>query len=203
MMNSCPDNASEFELYGIIPYDRINGSYSLILRQLEKHDTMVSIIIGSAEAQSIAIFLEGVELDRPFTHDLFCNVLMDRSIDVEYIVVDDVHEDTYFASMAFNDGTMMDCRPSDAISIAIRLGSPIFINNDVVDSASFEYKNVKGMEKEKTKSSKKGKTPSKKKQKDESLELSINELQKRLDDAIEKEDYESAAKFRDMINKSS
>lgn len=202
MMTNGPDNATEFHIYGIIPYDRVNGSYSLILRENEEHNTMVSIIIGGAEAQSIAIFLEGVDLDRPFTHDLFCNVLMDRSIDVEYIVVDDNHDDTYFASMAFNDGTLIDCRPSDAISIAIRLGSPIFINNDIVDAMSFEYGNVKGMEKEKAKETKKGKTPSKKKQKDESTESSIEELQKRLDEAIQKEDYETAAKLRDLINKS-
>jgi bifunctional DNase/RNase len=80
MITNGPENASEFELYGIIPYDRINGSYSLILRHVEERSTMVSIVIGSAEAQSIAIFLEGVELDRPFTHDLFCNVLMDRNL---------------------------------------------------------------------------------------------------------------------------
>jgi len=202
MITNGPENASEFELYGIIPYDRINGSYSLILRHTEEHSTMVSIVIGSAEAQSIAIFLEGVELDRPFTHDLFCNVLMDRSIDVEYIVVDDVHDETYFASMAFNDGTLVDCRPSDAISIAIRLGSPIFINDNVVDSMSFEYKNVKGMQEEKEETTqKKTKRPSKKKQKDESANLSVEELQKRLEEAIDKEDYETAVKLRDMINR--
>jgi bifunctional DNase/RNase len=202
MITNGPENASEFELYGIIPYDRINGSYSLILRHVEERSTMVSIVIGSAEAQSIAIFLEGVELDRPFTHDLFCNVLMDRSIDVEYIVVDDVHDETYFASMAFNDGTLVDCRPSDAISIAIRLGSPIFINDNVVDSMSFEYKNVKGMQEEKEETTqKKTKRPSKKKQKDESANLSVEELQKRLEEAIDKEDYETAVKLRDMINR--
>jgi bifunctional DNase/RNase len=200
MITNGPENTSEFELYGIIPYDRINGSYSLILRHKEEQSTMVSIIIGSAEAQSIAIFLEGIELDRPFTHDLFCNVLMDRSIDVEYVVIDDVHDETFFASMAFNDGTLVDCRPSDAISIAIRLGSPILINNDVVDSMSFEYKNVKGMEEEPLKE-KKSKRSSKKKQKDELADVGLEDLQKRLEEAIEKEDYETAIKLRDMINR--
>lgn len=201
MMSNGPDNATEFHIYGIIPYDRINGSYSLILRQNDNHNTMISIIIGGAEAQSIAIFLEGVEMDRPFTHDLFCNVLMDKSIDVDYVVVDDNHNDTYFASMAFNDGTLIDCRPSDAISIAIRLGSPIFVNDNIVDSMSFEYKGVKGMDEKPQEEPPKKKKASKKKQKDESLKLSVEELQKRLEDAIEKEDYESAAKFRDIINK--
>jgi bifunctional DNase/RNase len=104
--------------------------------------------------------------------------------------------------MAFNDGTLVDCRPSDAISIAIRLGSPIFINDNVVDSMSFEYKNVKGMQEEKEETTqKKTKRPSKKKQKDESANLSVEELQKRLEEAIDKEDYETAVKLRDMINR--
>jgi bifunctional DNase/RNase len=197
-----PENSTEFYIYGIIPYDRINGSYSLILKDNEDLGTMVCLIIGSAEAQSMAIFLEGVELDRPFTHDLFCNVLMDRSIDVDYIVIDDNHEQTFFASMAFSDGVVTDCRPSDGISIAIRLGSPIFINNDIVDVMSFDYGEVKGMKSSNDEKKEMAKKPSKKKkQKDESLRIDPADLEKRLEEAIEKEDYELAAKLRDQINK--
>lgn len=200
MSENRPDNSTEFYIYGIIPYDRVNGSYSLILKDNEDLGKMVSLIIGSAEAQSIAIFLEGVELDRPFTHDLFCNILMDREIDIEYIVIDDNHDQTFFASMAFSDGIISDCRPSDGISIAIRLGSPIFINNDIVDVMSFEYGNVKGMKSSQTQEEPKKQKATKKKQKDESLSVDKKELEKRLEDAIEKEDYELAAKLRDEIN---
>lgn len=196
-----PENSTEFYIYGIIPYDRINGSYSLILKDNEDLGKMVCLIIGSSEAQSIAIFLEGVELDRPFTHDLFCNVLMDRSIDVDYIVIDDNHEQTFFASMAFNDGVVTDCRPSDGICIAIRLGSPIFINNDIVDIMSFDYGEVKGMKSSNDEQKEVAKKPTKKKQKDESLRIDKADLEKRLEEAIEKEDYELAAKLRDQINK--
>lgn len=197
-----PENSTEFYIYGIIPYDRINGSYSLILKDNENLGTMVCLTIGSAEAQSIAIFLEGVELDRPFTHDLFCNILMDRSIDVDYIVIDDNHEQTFFASMAFSDGVVTDCRPSDGISIAIRLGSPIFINNDIVDVMSFDYGEVKGMKSSNDEKKEMAKKPTKKKkQKDESLRIDPADLEKRLEEAIEKEDYELAAKLRDQINK--
>jgi bifunctional DNase/RNase len=198
MITNVPENASEFELYGIIPYDRINGSYSLILRHTEEQNTMLSIIIGSAEAQSIAIFLEGIDIDRPSIHDLFCNVLMDRSIDVEYVLIDDVHNETFFASMVFNDGTLVNCRPSDAISVAIRLGSPIIINNDVVDSMSFEYRNIKGMKSSNDEQKEAAKKPTRKKKKDESIKIDPADLQKRLQEAIEKEDYELAAKLRDQ-----
>lgn len=205
MNTNRPENATEFQIYGIVPYDRINGSYSLILKDAEGEGIMVSLLIGSPEAQSIAIFLEGVELDRPFTHDLFCNLLMERSIDVDYVVIDDTTDNqTFFASMVFNDGVAMDCRPSDGISIAIRLGSPIFVHNDIVDAMSFDYKNVKGMQEpteEPTEEEPKKKKPQpKKKQKDESLEVSREELEKRMQEAILKEDYELAAQLRDMIN---
>jgi len=204
MNTNRPENATEFQIYGIVPYDRINGSYSLILKDAEGEGTMVSLLIGSPEAQSIAIFLEGVELDRPFTHDLLCNVLMDRSIDVDYVVIDDTDNQTFFASIVFNDGVAMDCRPSDGISIAIRLGSPIFVDNDIVDAMSFDYKNVKGMEdapaEQIEKTPEKKKSQPKKKQKDESLEVSREELKKRMQEAVLKEDYELAAKLGDMIN---
>ena len=196
-----PDDSTEFYIYGIIPYDRINGSYSLILKDNENLGKMVALTRGSHEAQSIAIFLEGAELDRPFTHDLICNIFMDRTIDVDYVVIDDSRETTYFATMAFNDGSTMDCRPSDGISIAIRLGSPIFINNHIMDLMSFEYGNVQGMkESSEPKKTKENKKPSKKK-KEGFNSIDADELKKMLDEAIKKEDYELAAKIRDEISK--
>ena len=200
MMNEeRPEDSTQFYIYGIIPYDKINGSYSLILKDNEELGKMVALTIGGPEAQSIAIFLEGVELDRPFTHDLICNMLMDRSIDVQYVVIDDNHDSTYFATMAFSDGVTMDCRPSDGISIAIRLGSPIFINNHIVDIMSFEYGDVQGMKKSSSPEVKKKKAPQKKK---ESLKsASVEDLEKMLSEAIEKEDYELAAKIRDTLNR--
>ena len=202
MNEARPNNSTQFNIYGIVPYDKINGSYNLILKDTEDLGKMVSIAIGGPEAQSIAIFLEGVEFDRPFTHDLICNIIMDRSVDLEYVVIDDVLEQTYFATMAFSDGIMTDCRPSDGVSVAIRMGSPIFINNDVIDSMSFEYRSVKGIEESnEEKEKEKKKAGSSKKKKNELLSLSKEELDEKLSEAIEKEDYELAAKIRDLISK--
>lgn len=198
-----PDNATEFYIYGIIPYDRINGIYNLILKDNEDLGKMVALSIGSPEAQSIAIFLEGPDMDRPLTHDLLCNILMDREIDVEYVVIDASEGSTFFSTIKFSDGgPTVDSRPSDAISVAIRLGSPIFINNDIVDELAFEVKGVKGMPDSEPKDedvpeSKKTEEKPKKKKK------TIEDLQAELDSAIEKEDYELAAKLRDKIQKKS
>lgn len=201
MMNEeRPFNSTEFYIYGIIPYDKVNGNYSLILKDNEDLGKMVALIIGSPEAQSIAIFLEGPEMDRPLTHDLFCNLLLDRSLDIDYVTIDSTSEDAFFATIVFSDGEPMDCRPSDAISIAIRMGSPIYIQNEIVDLLSFEYTGIPGMKKDEEKKKKKG--PTKNKQKNPSLPaLSLDELEKQLNDAIEKENYELAALVRDEISK--
>lgn len=194
MNANVPQDSTEFQIYGIIPYEKVNGNYSLILRSVEDPDTMVSIVIGSPEAQSIAIFLEGPDLDRPLTHDLFCNILLERGIDVDHVIIDDNSEDLFFASIVFNDGMMADCRPSDGISIAIRLGSPIFIGNNIVDSMSFKHAgwNAKQLEPEEKRKTKKKKTVETKKE-------SIEDLKRQLEEAVEKEDYELAAMLRDRI----
>jgi bifunctional DNase/RNase len=180
MMNEeRPFNSTEFYIYGIIPYDRINGNYSLILKDNEDLGKMVAIVIGSPEAQSIAIFLD---------------FIIERSINVVYVSIDDSIDSTFFATIAFSDGSSMDCRPSDAISIAIRLGSPIFVRNDIVEELSFGVPAIETNDvKQKDDASPKKKKPIKNRKK------SKEELVKLLNDAIEQENYELAANLRDEI----
>lgn len=194
------NDRTEFYIYGIIPYDKVNGNYSLIMKEKDDSGRMVALIIGSPEAQSIAIFLEGPELERPLTHDLVCNLLLERDLDIDYVVIDDTNESTYYASIVFSDGLTLDARPSDAISIAIRIGAPIFIMNDIVEDMHFDYTGVNGMEESKKEPEKK-KKGRKKKPTQEEEGFDMAGLQKELDDAIEKEDYERAANLRDLINK--
>lgn len=194
-----PINSTEFSIYGIIPYDKINGNYSLILKDEEDLNKMVALIIGNPEAQSMAIFLEGTELDRPLTHDLICNILLDRGIDIYWVAIDSSEGDTYFATINFSDGFSIDARPSDAISIAIRLGCPIFINNEIVEQLAFASRSVRGMEQEPD-AVDDNTTPVEKKPKKKSKKT-LDDLQNELNEAIEKEDYELAAKLRDRINK--
>lgn len=191
-----PINSTEFSIYGIIPYDKINGNYSLILRDEEDLGKMAALIIGNPEAQSMAIFLEGTELDRPLTHDLICNILMDRGLDINWVAIDASEGDIFFATIQFSDGFSIDSRPSDAISIAIRLGCPIFINNKIVEQLAFASRSVRGMEQEPNHNdNEKAKKESNKKKKKKTVE----DLQNELNEAIKREDYELAAKLRDKI----
>jgi len=191
------ENKSEFYIYGIIPYDKVNGNYSLILKEKEGEERMVALIIGSPEAQSIAIFLESLEIGRPLTHDLICNILFEKSLDIDEIVIDDGNESTYYASILFSDGLVLDSRPSAAISIAIRMGAPIFITEEIVEKMHFNYDGINGLkEKEKEKG-----PPKKSRKKKQSTEKEIDRetLEKELNDAIDREDYERAAEIRDIL----
>lgn len=193
------ESKSEFYIYGIIPYDKVNGNYSLILKEKEGQERMVALIIGSPEAQSIAIFLESLEIGRPLTHDLICNLLFEKSLDIDAVVIDDGNESTYYASILFSDGLILDSRPSDAISIAIRMGAPILITEEIVEKMHFNYNGVNGMpeeerEKDPPKNTRKKKGATKK-------EIDYKTLEKELNDAIEREDYERAAEIRDILAK--
>lgn len=93
------------------------------------------ILIGSAEAAAIAMHQQGVRPPRPLTHDLLGNVItaLGRSL-VEVRVVD-FREGTFFGELAFDDGTTVSARPSDAIALAVRVEIPVFVAEDVLAEA--------------------------------------------------------------------
>jgi len=96
------------------------------------------IWIGPYEAEAIAIRLQNVEVARPLTHDLLHNVIAEMGGKVSHIVVDDLHSDTFFASIAVGlNGRQLkiDARPSDAIALAVRANVPIFVEENVMAQA--------------------------------------------------------------------
>lgn len=97
------------------------------------------IWIGLLEATAIATELEGVKMARPMTHDLLRNVLGELGAVVERIEITDLRENTYFAVIAVRiEGSeiLIDSRPSDAISLALRTRSPIYVAKAVLDASS-------------------------------------------------------------------
>jgi bifunctional DNase/RNase len=96
------------------------------------------IWIGSAEADAIAIKLQNVELSRPLTHDLLHSVISTLGASVDYIVVSELKEDTFYARLALSiDGVRVDIdsRPSDALALAVRVGAPIYAEEAVLEKA--------------------------------------------------------------------
>jgi bifunctional DNase/RNase len=109
----------------------------IILKDLgDQH--AVPIWIGLVEASAIATELEKIQLSRPMTHDLLKNILDTLEVRVMRIEVNDLRDNTFFASifLGTGGGTLeIDSRPSDAIALALRTGATIFIAQHVIDKA--------------------------------------------------------------------
>ena len=146
---------------------------------------LLPIVIGQWEAQSIAWNMQGIEMQRPLTHDLFKNFLDDADIKMISVTIDNLKENTFYAKIDFDINSdkhiVIDSRPSDAVAIALRMDAPIFVTEDVFDKASVK---IDSDLKDETKE-------------DNSNE--VGELSKELDEAVEREDYEKAALLRDKI----
>jgi len=96
------------------------------------------IVIGMNEAESIALALQSVKLPRPRTHDLMHQILMALGGTLERVIVVDLRESTFYAELELRQGAELlrvDTRPSDAIALAVRTGSPLFIAEHVMDEA--------------------------------------------------------------------
>lgn len=112
----------------------------VLLQETDGERRMLPIFIGQAEATAIALHLEGVDTPRPMTHDLAKDLITILGATLEQVVVTDLRDKTFFAEMHFRVGEreqIVSCRPSDAIAIAVRSESPIYVAADVIDSAGF------------------------------------------------------------------
>ena len=117
--------------------DPITNTPIVILRDKDG-DRVLPIWVGIFEANAIALQIENVTTPRPMTHDLLRNVIQDLKASVDRIVVSDVQDNTYYAMvyLALNGETLaIDARPSDAIALALRTRSPIYVEERVVDHA--------------------------------------------------------------------
>jgi bifunctional DNase/RNase len=111
----------------------------IVLLREREGERYLPIWIGAAEAAAIALSLQGVVTPRPMTHDLMKNILEDLSVQVMRIVVTELRDSTFFATIELNrQGTDFEVssRPSDAIALAVRMAVPIFANEDVLNEAS-------------------------------------------------------------------
>ena len=106
----------------------------------------IPIWVGPSEADAIAIKLQKVSLPRPLTHDLVISLLESLSISIEYVLIESMKDETFFAKIAIKNNdkiVMIDSRASDAIALAVRVTCPIYANDDVVEkvSVTLDHKN--------------------------------------------------------------
>ncbi|MCK5009450.1 MAG: bifunctional nuclease family protein [Deltaproteobacteria bacterium] len=123
----------EMKLAGLI-MDSTTNAPVIVLKDLEDKE-VISIWIGLLEASAIAVELEKVDLPRPMTHDLVKNVLDSLNIKVLKVEIADLRDNTFYAYIHLGMGGKtftIDARPSDAIAIALRTKSPIYVDEDVI-----------------------------------------------------------------------
>lgn len=181
------------------------GSFALVLGETEGKRRL-PIIIGMFEAQAIAIEIEKIIPNRPMTHDLFKAFASNFHFHVDEIIISDLKEGVFFAKIVCTDGlkkTEVDARPSDAIAIGLRFDSPIFTYENILAEAGIVLTDEEEDE-EKTETKPEPKVKVKKesaRKGDDFKNYSVDKLNELLKDAIEKEDYERAAKIRDELGK--
>ena len=138
------------------------NNYAIILNE-DFGSRRLPVIIGNFEAQAIAVAVENLNPNRPLTHDLFKNTLVEFNIKIEEVIINDLVEGIFFAQMICNqDGniSIIDSRTSDAIAMAVRFNAPIYTYEFILDAAGLqvENENIKN-EEEPVKRSRSGQNP--------------------------------------------
>ena len=195
----------KLEILGLSSSQSQSGSFALVLGE-KPGKRRLPIIIGMFEAQAIAIEIEKIIPNRPMTHDLFKSFAGSFNFNIKEIVISDLKEGVFFAKIICEgefDSIEIDSRPSDAIAIGLRFNAPIYTYESILSEAGIELTDEIEDEGELDKELEKIK-PKKESQSSQSGKLkdaSIDKLKELLDQALEEEDYEKAAKIRDEINK--
>jgi len=126
----------------------------VILLKDEETEKVVPVWIGSPEATAIAMVLQEREFPRPLTHDLLQMVIDNLGGDMDMLVIDNIEDSTYYATIflrdPYGDVHEIDARPSDSIALALRTQSPIYISDDVFDASAIEMDEIADEEDEET-----------------------------------------------------
>ena len=177
-----------------ISYYPPSKGYAVLLQEKDSNRSL-PIIVGSNEAQAIALYLEGVDMPRPMTHDLLINVLDSLESDIRKVTIARMKNGTFFAEIEVSNSQVgdiiIDSRPSDAIAIALRTMTPIYVSDEVMERAGIDNYSTGGEVAETVSSDDLSK--------EESAGSVIENLAEALEKAISEEEYEVAAKLRDRI----
>ncbi len=169
-----------------ISYHPESRSYAVILKEITG-EKCLPVIVGSFEAQSIALAIEVVDTPRPLTHDLICDVITGINGKLKAVKVSQLKDGVFYAQIELESleigNRVIDARPSDAIAVALRMNAPILVAPNVLDFAGVNEGSLTET-----------KIPTKK------PTISLKGLKDKLKKAVEEEEYEMAAKLRDKIS---
>ncbi len=201
----------QVEIIALSTSPSTGGAYSLVLSEVDGARRL-PIIIGAFEAQAIAFGLEQMRSPRPMTHDLLRDAFDALDATVTDVIIEELREGIFYAKIRYTrDGEdgILDARPSDAIALAVRTESPIFVSLAVMDEAGLaadsggdDGPDDGGMpdlpepEPRSTRASPPRETPPSRSGTDR-----LDTLETQLQSAIEQEDYEKAARLRDELTR--
>ncbi|MDR0926929.1 MAG: bifunctional nuclease family protein [Ignavibacteria bacterium] len=177
----------ELQVLGISTTTGTPTTFALILREIGGNRS-IPIIIDAFGAQSIAFEIEKSVTPRPMTHDIMKTLIYSANMTLTEILISDVRDSTYFARMIFADDDIeIDCRPSDAIALALRCDAPIYTYSHILDEIGMfaTMDNERNNDNDASHHTR-GRTR-------------LEQLQNQLDRAVRNENYEDAAKIRDQI----
>ncbi len=184
------ENLIELKVLGITRSEVQAGAYALLLENADctpDQARRIPIVVGAAEAQSIAVHLEQVMPSRPLTHDLFVSMFHAFGVKLYYVNIYSFKNGVFAAMMHLDNGMTevdIDARTSDAIAIALRTGAPIFTTAEVMEHTSYEWRRDGDY----------------KPQKPVRLEdLPVEKLERRMQQYVDKEQYEKAARIKKII----
>ena len=192
----------KLEIAGLSYSQTQSGAYALVLSE-SVGKRRLPIIIGGFEAQAIAIELEKMTPSRPLTHDLFKNFAELFKINLTEVIIYNLVEGIFFAKLICEHNGKeieIDSRTSDAIALAVRFDCPIYSYEFVLSSAGIILDDDENEDNEIESSTEINM--------DEITQnpverMTLNELNSKLKEAINNEDYEAASRLRDEINKRS
>jgi bifunctional DNase/RNase len=186
------------EIIGLTYSESSTGAYVLILGD-KNSQRRLPIVIGSAEAESIAVGIEKHKNGRPHTHDLFLRFAKEFGVEISEVVINRFRDGVYYAMLVCKQGddlTMVDARPSDAIAIAVRRGCEIYAYESVMEEAGIIMEDMEKQDDEPEVD------PINIGAGETSLDqLDLDALEELLQEAIDNEDYQKAAEIRDEINR--
>ena len=176
-----------------------SGAYALLLEH-EETSVKLPVVIGNFEAQSISLGLEkDLNPPRPLTHDLFAQFVKNTGFKLESVIIYQIKDGVFFSNINFKnplteEKLILDARTSDAVAMAVRFDAPIYTTSDVLNEAGIllELEETQKMEVEE----------------EEVLtdfndlsEVSVEELNQLLNDAVKEEDYDTALRLQEEIKR--
>lgn len=201
-------NKIQLSVLGLSLSESTSNAYALILSD-ETTQKRIPIIIGSAEAQAIAIELESLKPPRPLTHDLLKNITQSFDINLVEVNIYKLEEGIFFSNLVFENGSkkmVIDSRTSDAVALALRFKCPIFTTRDIVEKAGVFLK-FDGKKEEPDNDS----IDDLENEDDEDIEIqssnisiqskTIAELETLLQQSVQNEEYELASRIKEELSK--